>query len=316
MTRWIRLFLCAALLVITGCNYQSSLVNNPQEPFNQGAPHAFRLLPPAWTPTANPYSLKNLTNPYSPSPTPRIETAQTSPTPSHLNREALIIGYSVEGRPLEVFTFGNGQRDIMIVAGIHGGYEWNTIALADKLISFLDENPDMIPKNITLHILRALNPDGAALTHGPMGRGNANGVDLNRNWNSSWTSDIPKPNCWDIVPLTAGPYPGSEPETQALMRYVVSENIKALISYHSASLGIFAGGKPPSEDSLALAEAIAAVCDYPYPPIDIGCEYTGTLTDWMTDAGIPAIDIELSTHWDTDFEQNLRILQTFLEWRP
>jgi predicted deacylase len=308
--------LCATLLVTTGCNYQPAVVNNPQEPFNQGGSHGIRLLPPAWTPTPVLYTARNLSIFPHASPTPQIELAQPSTISSHVNQEALIIGYSVEVRPLEVFLFGNGPRNLMIVAGIHGGYEWNTIALADELIDHLEQNPDMIPEYITLHILRSLNPDGAALTRGPVGRGNANGVDLNRNWNSSWTSDIPKPNCWDMVPLTAGPYPGSEPETQALMRYIVSEDIEALISYHSSSLGIFPGGDPPGEDSLKLAEAVAAVSDYPYPPIDIGCEYTGTLTDWTTDAGIPAIDIELSTHWNTDFELNLRILQTFLNWRP
>ena len=231
-------------------------------------------------------------------------------------QEYLVIGHSVEGRPLEVFRFGKGPRDLMIVAGIHGGYEWNTIALADELIEYLYFHPDQIPPLLSIHILRSLNPDGAILKGNPWGRGNAYRVDLNRNWDSSWSADVPKPNCWDLVPLTAGPHPGSEPETQALLQYFLDANIEALISYHSAGLGIFAGGKPSTAESLSLAEAVAEVSDYPYPPIDIGCEYTGTMTDWAADNGIAAIDVELSTHWDTDFEQNLVILQTFLDWRP
>jgi hypothetical protein len=100
------------------------------------------------------------------------------------------------------------------------------------------------------------------------------------------------------------------------MNVILEENFDALISYHSASLGIFPGGIPSSTASLSLAEAVAEVSDYPYPPIDIGCEYTGTFTDWAADHGIAAIDIELSTHRSTDFEQNVLILQTFLNWRP
>src|SRR5512138_3782124 len=32
-----------------------------------------------------------------------------------------VIGTSVEGRPLNVYTFGNGEHQKMIVADIHGG---------------------------------------------------------------------------------------------------------------------------------------------------------------------------------------------------
>jgi hypothetical protein len=55
------------------------------------------------------------------------------------------MGYSVSGRPIEVYAFGNGEREKMIVAGIHGGYEWNTIALADELIRHIFDNPESSP---------------------------------------------------------------------------------------------------------------------------------------------------------------------------
>ncbi|OGO15534.1 MAG: hypothetical protein A2Z14_17700 [Chloroflexi bacterium RBG_16_48_8] len=307
------LLIAMLLLSLTGCSIASAAANSVINPNRQSAPHVAHLLPPVWTPTPESLPTKIILNSIqdlliTPTPTPAI--------PLYLYQKNLIIGYSVEGRPLEVFQFGSGPRDLLIVAGIHGGYEWNTIALADELISYLDEHPEMIHPRLSIHILRSLNPDGATLIDSPWGRGNANQVDLNRNWDSSWTSDIPKPNCWDLVPLTAGPQPGSEPETQALMQYILDTNMDALISYHSAGLGIFAGGKPSTQESLSLAEAIASVSNYPYPHIDIGCEYTGTLTDWAADNGVAAIDIELSSHWDTDFEQNLIILQSFLDWRP
>jgi predicted deacylase len=301
------------LLALTGCSVALAASDQIPNTTQRSIPHNARLLPPAWTPTPDNRSFMLKPNPIQ---DPQISPTQTLETPLYMFKDTAIIGYSVEGRPLQVFTFGSGPRDLMIVAGIHGGYEWNTIALADELIAHLSQHPEMIHPRLTIHILRSMNPDGAELQENPWGRGNANHVDLNRNWDSSWSADIPKPNCWDIVPLNAGSRPGSEPETHALMQYIFDANIEALISYHAAGLGIFAGGKPSAAESLSLAEAIAAVSDYPYPPIDIGCEYTGTMTDWAADHGVAAIDIELSTHWDTDFEQNLIILQTFFDWHP
>jgi hypothetical protein len=46
-----------------------------------------------------------------------------------------IIGFSFGGRPIEAYRFGVGEREYLIVAGIHGGYEGNTIALANELIT-------------------------------------------------------------------------------------------------------------------------------------------------------------------------------------
>jgi protein MpaA len=301
------------LLALTGCSVALAASDQIPDTTQRSIPHNARLLPPAWTPTPDNQSSTLNRNPIQ---DPQISPTQTLETPLYMYKETTIIGYSVEGRPLQVFKFGSGPRDLMIVAGIHGGYEWNTIALADELIAYLSQHPEMIHPRLTIHLLRSMNPDGAELRDNPWGRGNANHVDLNRNWDSSWSADIPKPNCWDIVPLNAGTHPESEPETQALMRYIFDADIEALISYHSAGLGIFAGGKPSTAESLSLAETIAAVSDYPYPPIDIGCEYTGTMTDWAADHGVAAIDIELSNHWDTDFKQNLIILQTFFDWHP
>jgi hypothetical protein len=203
----------------------------------------------------------------------------------------------------------------MIIAGIHGGYEWNTIALADELIAHLGEHPELIPPDVTLYILRSLNPDGEARARTVSGRVNDNGVDLNRNWPSHWQDDWPRDGCWKYTPVTAGSGPGSEPETVALMNFLLAHRVDALINYHSAVLGIFPGGQPPDPASISLAEAVDEVSAYPYPPIDTGCQFTGQLIDWASDNGIAALDIELTNHRDTDFEVNLRVLSVLLNWR-
>lgn len=227
-----------------------------------------------------------------------------------------IIGHSVLGRPLEVYRFGDGPIERLMVAGIHGGYEWNTVALAEELIGYLDAHPEAVPPEITLFILPLLNPDGYARSLVASGRANAHGVDLNRNWPSNWQADWSRSGCWDYLPVTSGASPASEPETQALMAFIVQNHFDSLISYHSAALGIFPGNLSPNSPSLRLAEAVAAVSDYPYPPIANGCEFTGQLAGWASDNGLAALDIELTNHTDTDFQQNLKILEVFLSWRP
>jgi hypothetical protein len=108
-----------------------------------------------------------------------------------------LIGFSDAGRPIEVYTFGSGAREYLIVAGIHGGYERNTVALANELITHINERPDVIPLDVTLYIIRNMNPDGEARDLGFDGRVNNNGVDLNRNFpTENWVPDWDRDGCW------------------------------------------------------------------------------------------------------------------------
>jgi predicted deacylase len=224
------------------------------------------------------------------------------------------IGFSVEGRPIEVIRFGQGPTVRLIIAGIHGGSEANTTALAEALVGHLALHPEVVPPDTTLYVLPRLNPDGAARATGAEGRTNANGVDLNRNWPALWLQEWDRSGCWDLAPTTGGSGPASEPETMGLVQFISAAKVDALISYHSAALGIFPGGQPAESRSLALAATLAAVSDYPYPPVDTGCVFTGQLIDWAANNGIAAVDIELHNHRDTDLEVNLAILRAFLDW--
>jgi len=226
-----------------------------------------------------------------------------------------VIGYSVSNRPLEVYTFGNGPNQRMIVAGIHGGYEWNTIALADQLIKYIYDNPDVIPKDVTLYVLRDLNPDGDARDHGIEGRVNDHGVDLNRNFPTNWSATWDRTDCWNLGPSNGGTGPGSEPETRALMYFLQTHKVQVLISYHSAALGVFPGGEPWETNSINFAKALAKVTKYPFPPIDTGCIFTGTLADYAVEIGAVSVDMELSTHQNTDYTENLKALNVLLNWQ-
>ena len=240
-----------------------------------------------------------------------------TPTPFVLEQgpRPIVIGYSVSGRPLHVYKFGQGERQVMIAAGIHGGYEWNTIALADELIIYVNEHPEIIPSDVTLFILRNINPDGDVRAHTIDGRVNDHGVDLNRNFPENWQAEWDRDGCWDYTETTGGSGPGSEPETKAVMNFLSTHRVEALISYHSAALGVFPGGEPWEEESIELAKALSKVTRYPYPPIDTGCYYTGTLADYAVSLGAAAVDMELRNHRDIDFKQNLRALKVLLDWR-
>jgi hypothetical protein len=283
--------------------------NSDLSPTATVLPAATQILPPTS------YLLPSVT------PNPRgTQIVGKTPTAPSITIEATtgraqVIGYSVVGRPLEVFRFGNGARERLIVAGIHGGYEWNTIALADELIAHLGEHPELIPSDMTLYILRSLNPDGDERAHDYEGRVNERGVDLNHNFPYHWKKEWDRDGCWNYLPTTGGTHAGSEPETIALMNFINLHDFEALISYHSAALGIFAGGVPPYAPSERLAKALHRVSPYLYPPYATGCDYSGNLTDWASSVKhIPAVDIELRNHLDTDFEINLHILDAFLSW--
>jgi predicted deacylase len=224
----------------------------------------------------------------------------------------------VAGRPIEAYTFGNGEKQYLIVAGIHGGYEGNTVALANELITHIIDNPDVIPSDATLYIIRNMNPDGEARSDEADGRVNNHGVDLNRNFPSdNWTDDWDRDGCWILRPTTGGDYGASEPETRAVMSFIASHKILAMISYHSAALGVFPGGVPWEPASKRLAAALGKATGYPYPPIDTGCIYTGTLADWAVENGAgAAVDMELSTHTRTDFDNNLEALEALLNFAP
>lgn len=277
-------------------------VGTPRTGLTQKAPPTSYFLP---TLTPNPYY------------TPYVFETST-PFVLDYGQQSNIIGLSHGGRPIDVYTFGAGEQEYLIVAGIHGGYEHNTVSLANELIRHITDHPETVPTDVTLYVIRNMNPDGEARSHDVDGRVNNRGVDLNRNFPSkNWVVDWDRDGCWVWRQTTGGTYGGSEPETRAVMGFIATHRIQAIISYHSAALGVFPGGDPWEQDSIKLAKALAKETEYPYPPVDTGCEYTGTLADWAVENGVgAAVDMELSNHKYTDFEKNLKALKVLLSFMP
>jgi protein MpaA len=128
----------------------------------------------------------------------------------------MVIGTSVQGRPIVAWTFGRdaARRKILIVGCIHGN-ECAGLAIT----SMLRRAP--VPRGVQLWLVPELNPDGTAADT----RQNAHGVDLNRNFPYRWEK-ISDPTYY------SGPQPVSEPETQAAIRLVRRIRPAVTIWYH------------------------------------------------------------------------------------
>jgi predicted deacylase len=230
--------------------------------------------------------------------------------------EQFSIGASVQGRPLTVYKLGNGPVRRVLIGSIHGGFEWNTAALMTRTLTYLRQNPALIPSQVTVYILPIANPDGFALSRGFAGRVNANKVDLNRNWDYIWQT-----NAWyGRQPISGGTFPASEPETVAMRNFLTGTlNLKqpndAVIFYHSAFSAIFAGAGVRGTRTTELAQVMSKATGYRILRDIPGQFTTGDAIDYLTaKAGITAIEIELRNSRDMDWAQNQRGLIAFLNW--
>jgi hypothetical protein len=233
-----------------------------------------------------------------PTPEPVAEVIATS--------SQAIIGTSVEGRDITTHTFGTGETDLLFVGGVHGGYEANSVRLADAMIEHLHANADLIPDDITVHIIPVLNPDGYALpatASDQSRRFNANGVDLNRNFDCKWAPE----SSWRGQTVSAGTAPFSEPEAAALRDYVLATNPSAAVFWHSVANNVYGSecenGILPG--TLALMNVYADAGNYGKVPKFDAYPITGDVEGWLASIDIPAVTVELETRNSIEWERNL-----------
>ncbi|MFN8528699.1 MAG: M14 family metallopeptidase [Anaerolineae bacterium] len=238
---------------------------------------------------------------------PPLPTAAIVPT---LSNEAVQIGSSVEGRPLTLRRFGTGERIILLIGAIHGGYEANTAALIDGLAAHFEALPGDILPGITFALIPAANPDGLARGTGLSARFNANGVDLNRNWLCEWSSEA----YWRDQLVNPGAAAMSEPETQALSALILDLHPAVVLFYHSAAGAVYAGNCEGSDRSSAMSAVYGTAAGYSYGAAFSAYPVTGTASGWVDALGIPSADVELLSHDDPDMERNLRALMALQTW--
>lgn len=147
------------------------------------------------------------------------------------------IGRSVQGRALEAATLGSGPWRVYWIGGIHGDEPEGGREL-DTLLEILAE--PAVAARYTVRVLRDANPDGTLSGT----RGNAAGVDLNRN--------LPATNFASSA--RSGPAPLSEPETLALWTDLEAFGPQLVVVSHSARTGPFVNFDGPAR---AWAERFA-----------------------------------------------------------
>ena len=149
---------------------------------------------------------------------------------------------------------------VAVVGVIHGNEEAGLL-ITDELLKM------QIPKGINMWVIPSMNPDGTALDR----RGNANRVDLNRNFPYGWAR-IGQPGYWQY----AGPRRASEVETQALVKFFREIKPALGLWYHQdlniISPGVGFEGK--------LRSRYGAITGLPMKRIT-GGRYTGVAATWQ-----------------------------------
>jgi len=57
---------------------------------------------------------------------PGNEVATTTVASTTPTQEYEVIGQSVSGRDILAYRFGAGEKEVVFVGALHGGYEWNS----------------------------------------------------------------------------------------------------------------------------------------------------------------------------------------------
>lgn len=129
----------------------------------------------------------------------------------------LIVGMSIEGRPIVAERFGTpGGRRVLVIGVIHGNEDAGV-----QIVGALRTRP--VPEGVELWLIESMNPDGEAAQD----RHNANEVDLNRNFPYKW-GRIGGPGNSQY----AGTGPASEPETRAMVNFISELRPDIAVWYH------------------------------------------------------------------------------------
>lgn len=252
-------------------------------------------------------------------PVATTTTAATSTTETPEDGPITTIGTSVGGTDIKAYHFGSGDRELLLIGGMHGGYSWNTAALAYELIDWFTKEPQVIPDDVRVTIIPVLNPDGltkvtkatSSFTAKDVtgtealrteARFNAHTVDLNRNFDCEWKSS----GTWQNRTVSGGATPFSEPESAALRDYVTAHEPSAAIVWYSAAGGVYASrcGDATMPATLTLTNRFATAAGYTAHEEFDYYEITGDAVNWLAKEEIPAISVLLTSHDATEFTKN------------
>jgi len=184
------------------------------------------------------------------------------------------IGTSVDGRPIRALHLGDPSSGVTaVVMGSMHGNETAGMAVVDSL---RDGGP---VHGVDLWLIPTINPDGVARNT----RGNARGVDLNRNFPHEW------------APLTGSYYSGtkplSEPESRALRNFLNRVDPDFVVSFHQPLYGVGRSGK-----GKPLQRRLAQGLGLPIKAFNCTGKCHGSMTSWFNaNHGGAAITVEFGS---------------------
>ena len=194
--------------------------------------------------------------------------------PARVEADHVVLGHSVQGRPIECLSFGEGPDCVLIMASIHGDEDAGT-PLLHQMARHLRHRPDLLAERRII-LMPSANPDGVA----NQTRSNANGVDLNRNYPAA-----------NFEPSARnGRSALSEPESVVIERLLIESRPSRIVSIHQP---LRWGSECIDHDGPAhrLAMAMAAHSDIPIKKLG---SRPGSLGSYAgLTLNIPIITIEL-----------------------
>lgn len=185
------------------------------------------------------------------------------------------------GLEIPGYQFGQSGPRVLILGGVHGD-EREGVDAAFGLIARWSKG---FPVKLRVTVFPTFNLDGVLRGQ----RGNANGVDLNRNMaTNDWSPEIKTPR------YHPGRQAASEPETRALMNWLEQNKPVFVLSLHSWQPVLNVNG-----DCLAEAQAIADRTGYKIED-SIGYPTPGCLGTYCgIERDMPTLTYEIERGLDT-----------------
>jgi hypothetical protein len=253
--------------------------------------------------------------------------------PDRVQRQ--IIGKTLQGRDLAVYTLGNPKATsrVLLLCNHHGDEQWVAQLCVDFskfLLGSEEPTAKAVRGKVAFDVLPLGNPDGFEVKS----RYNARGIDINRNFPFMWGYKEP-----GTVNPHPGPHAASEAETTALQNYQLSHlgHWIAVLNYHLSY--------PDSDErnyillpwAYTRHKKLTAQENERYRPFlpvpgeskfivdtvpNVFYPCSGTHTDWSWKIlGVPALTMELghgynlptrTKYFATHLRENLEVFRRFL----
>lgn len=239
--------------------------------------------------------------------------------PEEVNKSLLTTTKTNEN--IYLYKIGKGSSKVLFLSAIHGN-EVGTVKLQSYLINFLKDS-NLLSKN-SFYFIPCLNVEGYKLAKahpdyfngGNVGRNNKSNVDLNRNFptksfksNSTWNFGK---DYSEEREAFAGDKPLSEKETYALIDLIKKENVKTIISFHNSGRDVTAsnnGGSKKLAKIFVNKTKFKLVCEADWKKIN----QSGTLKEWCDENNKIYLEIEGTTRWGSDWNNQREGLIAILE---